>query len=159
MTRVKTWLWFDGGVDEAAEFYVSLIPGSRIVSTMPYTPVEDSPGGAPPEGQSLAVEIELAGVPYALLNGGPHFPQSEAVSIEVAVDSQEEIDRLWDAIVGGGGQESQCGWCKDRWGVSWQITPQRLYELLEGPHAAAVTAEMFTQRKLDIARLEAAAGV
>lgn len=156
MARVKTWLWFDGGVDEAAAFYVSLVPGSRIVSTMPYTPVEGGPGG-PPEGESLAVEIELAGVPYALLNGGPAFPQSEAVSIEVVVDDQEELDRIWDAIVSGGGQESQCGWCKDRWGVSWQITPQRLYELLEGPRAAAVTAEMFTQRKLDVARLEAAA--
>ncbi|MFC0674990.1 VOC family protein [Brachybacterium hainanense] len=158
MVSVKTWLWFNGGVDDAAAFYVSLLPNSRIVGTMPYTPAEGDPApGGPADGQSLAVEIELAGVPYALLNGGPHFPQTEAASIEVRVDSQEEVDRLWAALTADGGAESQCGWCKDRWGVSWQITPNRLYELLQGPHASAVTAEMYTQQKLDIARLEAAA--
>lgn len=156
MTRVRTCLWYDGQVDEAAEFYTELIPHSRITHRMPYTATDNSPG-APPVGQSLTVEIELAGVPYILLNGGPAFPQSEAVSIEVVVDGQEEVDRIWDAIVSQGGQESQCGWCKDRFGVSWQIVPQQLYDLLSGPHAEAVTAEMLTQRKLDVARLEAAA--
>ena len=156
MARVRTCLWFDGNVDEAAEFYTSLVPDSRIVGTMPYTPTDNSPG-APPEGQSLTVDIELAGVPYVLLNGGSSFTQSEAASIEVVVDTQEEIDRLWSAIVDGGGQPSQCGWCKDRYGVSWQIVPQQLYDLISGPQAAAVTAEMLGQTKLDIARLEAAA--
>lgn len=158
MVQVRTSLWFDGGVDEAAAFYVSLIPGSRIVASMPYVPTEDAPGGPPPEGESLTVEIELAGARYTLLNGGPMFPQTEAVSIEVVVDSQEEIDRLWEAIVGGGGAESACGWCRDRWGVSWQIVPRQLYDLLQGPQATAVTRAMLaTWGKLDVARLEAAA--
>jgi len=159
MTTVRTCLWFDGGVDEAADFYVSLLPGSRVLHRMPYTPVPDSPARPPADGGSLVVLIELGGAQYTLLNGGPHFPQSEAVSIEVLVDSQAEVDRLWEAIVGNGGEESQCGWCRDRWRVSWQIVPRRFYELLEETPAVveAVTAEMYTQRKLDLSRLEAAA--
>lgn len=159
MTTVRTCLWFDGGVDAAADFYTTLVPGSRVLHRMPYLPVPDSPATPPADGGSLAVVLSLAGVEYTLLNGGPHFPQSEAVSIELIVDSQAEVDRLWDAIVGHGGEESMCGWCRDRWGVSWQIVPQRLYDLLEesGSVATAVTAEMFTQRRLDTARLEAAA--
>ncbi|WP_114853852.1 VOC family protein [Brachybacterium sp. YJGR34] len=156
MTRIRTCLWFDGRVDEAAAFYTSLLPDSRIVGSMPYTPTDNSPG-SPPAGESLTVEIELAGVPYVLLNGGPMFPQTEAASIEVTVGSQEELDRLWDALIADGGQESQCGWCRDRFGVSWQVIPQQLYDLLAGPQAAAVTAEMLTQQKLDVERLEAAA--
>src|SRR5699024_12866377 len=93
---------------------------------------------SPADWGSLVVVIELAGARYTLLNGGPHFPQSEAVSIEVLVDSQEEVDRLWEAIVANGGEESQCGWCRDRWRVSWQIVPRRLYGLLaECPRGAA----------------------
>lgn len=159
MATVRTCLWFDGGVDEAADFYVSLLPGSRVLERMPYTPVPGSPAGPPADGGSLVVVIELAGTRYTLLNGGPHFPQSEAVSIEVLVDSQEEVDRLWEAIVANGGEESQCGWCRDRWRVSWQIVPCRLYELLaESPAvAAAATGEMYRQRKLHVARLDAAA--
>ena len=159
MTTVRTCLWFDGGVDEAADFYVSLLPGARVLERMPYTPVPDSPAGPPADGGSLVVVIELGSAQYTLLNGGPHFPQSEAVSIELIVEDQAEVDRLWDAIVGHGGEEAQCGWCRDRWGVSWQIVPRRLYELLgESPAvAAAVTAEMYTQRRLDVTRLEAAA--
>lgn len=156
MTRVQTCLWFDGRVDEAADFYVSLLPDSRVTDRMPYTPTDNSPG-APPDNQSLTVQLELVGVPYVLLNGGDYFQQTEAASIEVVVDSQEEVDRLWAALTADGGQESQCGWCKDRFGVSWQVVPQQLYDLLAGPHAAAVTAEMLTQTKLDVARLEAAA--
>lgn len=158
MTRVQTSLWFDGGVDEAAAFYVSLLPGSRILGRLPYVPTDNAPGDGPPAGESLTVDIELAGTRYTLLNGGPYFTLSEAVSIEVVVDSQAEVDRLWSAILENGGEPSQCGWCRDRWGLSWQIVPARLYELLDGPHAAAVTAEMLTQVKLDVARLEAAAG-
>ncbi|QCR53486.1 hypothetical protein C1N80_07755 [Brachybacterium sp. SGAir0954] len=159
MTIVRTCLWFDGGVDAAADFYTTLLPLSRVLSRMPYTEVPDSPGAPPADGGSLAVVLELGGAQYTLLNGGPAFPQSESASIELIVDSQAEVDRLWDTIVGHGGEESMCGWCKDRWGVSWQIVPQRLYDLIaESPRvAAAVTAEMFTQRRLDTARLEAAA--
>ncbi|GAA1329755.1 VOC family protein [Brachybacterium rhamnosum] len=159
MTMVRTCLWFDGGVDAAADFYTTLLPLSRVLSRMPYTEVPDSPGTPPADGGSLAVVLELGGAQYTLLNGGPAFPQSESASIELIVDSQAEVDRLWDTIVGHGGEESMCGWCRDRWGVSWQIVPQRLDDQLEesGPVATAVTAEMFTQRRLDTARLEAAA--
>lgn len=158
MTTVSTCLWFDGDIDEAAEFYVSLLPGSTLLGRSVYEAGGGPPDGPDMTGQALTVEIELLGVPYMLLNGGPQFPLSEAVSIVVTVDSQAEIDRLWEALVGGGGRESQCGWCVDRFGLSWQIVPQQLTALLTGPHAEAVTAELMTQVKLDIARLEAAAG-
>lgn len=157
MTRVQTCLWFDGRIDEAADFYVSLVPGSRILSRTDYTPGASPPGGPDMTGRSLTVDLELGGIPYTLLNGGPAFPLSEAVSIVLTVDTQDEVDRLWEAIVGSGGRESQCGWCIDRFGLSWQIVPQRLNELLAGPHAEAVTVEMMSQIKLDVARLEAAA--
>lgn len=157
MTRVQTCLWFDGHIDEAADFYVSLVPGSRILSRTDYTPGASPPGGPDMTGRSLTVDLELGGIPYTLLNGGPDFPLSEAVSIVLTVDTQNEVDRLWKAIVGSGGRESQCGWCIDRFGLSWQIVPQRLNELLAGPHAEAVTVEMMSQIKLDVARLEAAA--
>lgn len=157
MTRVQTCLWFDGHLDEAAEFYVSLVPGSRIVDRSVYETTTGPPGGPDMSGQALTVDLELGGVPYTLLNGGPAFPLSEAVSIVLTVDTQDEVDQLWEAIVGSGGRESQCGWCTDRFGLSWQIVPKRLNELLAGPHAEAVTAEMMGQIKLDVARLEAAA--
>jgi predicted 3-demethylubiquinone-9 3-methyltransferase (glyoxalase superfamily) len=157
MTTVQTCLWFDGRIDEAAEFYLSLLPGSKILHRSEYTEGSGPPDGPDMTGQALTIDLELAGVPYTLLNGGPQFPLSEAVSIVVTVDSQQEVDRLWDALVGGGGRESQCGWCVDRFGLSWQIVPQRLNELLAGPHAEPVMREMMTQVKLDIARLEAAA--
>lgn len=157
MTRVQTCLWFDGHLDEAAEFYVSLLPESKILASTAYEAGGGPPDGPDMTGQALTVDLELAGVPYTLLNGGPAFPLSEAVSIVVTVDSQEEVDRLWEALVGGGGRESQCGWCVDRFGLSWQIVPQQLNDLLAGPHAEAVTREMMTQVKLDITRLESAA--
>ena len=154
---VRTCLWFDGRIDEAADFYVSLLPGSRITGRTRYEKGGGPPDGPGMAGQPLTVDVELAGVPYTLLNGGPHFTLSEAVSMVVAVDTQEEIDRFWAALTADGGRESQCGWCVDRFGLSWQITPRRLDELLAGPHAEAVTRELMTQTKLDLARLEAAA--
>ncbi len=157
MTSVQTCLWFDGHIDDAAEFYVSLLPGSTILNRTQYEAGSGPPDGPDMTGQALTVDLELAGVPYTLLNGGPQFPLSEAVSIVVTVDTQDEVDRLWNAIVGNGGRESQCGWCSDRFGLSWQIVPQQLNDLLAGPHAEAVMKEMMQQIKLDIARLEAAA--
>lgn len=155
---VRTTLWFDGRIDEAAALYVSLIPNSRITGRSEYLPVhDDRPGEEDRAGEALTVDLELDGVPYQLLNGGPTFALSEAVSIAVTVETQEEVDRLWDALTADGGAPSQCGWCKDHFGLSWQIIPRRMLELLAGPHAQAVTAEMFTQTKLDIRRLEAAA--
>jgi predicted 3-demethylubiquinone-9 3-methyltransferase (glyoxalase superfamily) len=125
MSKITPTLWFNGGVEEAAEFYVSLLPDSRVES-INRSPI-DTPSG--PEGQVLTAIITLAGQRFCLLNGGPIFPQTEAVSFMIATDSQQETDRLWNAIVNNGGKESACGWCKDKWGVSWQVTPRRLLEL------------------------------
>lgn len=153
---VSTCLWFNGRIREAAELYTSLIPNSRIIEQTEYPDVE-IPEDSHAPGDPLTIDFELDGVPYQLLNGGPAFPQSEAASIVVVVDSQDEIDRLWEGLTANGGQESQCGWLKDPFGVSWQIVPRQLLELQQGPNGPAVITEMFTMQKLDIARLEAAA--
>ncbi len=153
--KIVPYLWFDGTAEEAAAFYVSLLPDSRIVA------VHKSPADNPSmgEGGVLIVEFVLAGRSYVGLNGGPNFKFNEAVSFQILTDDQEETDRLWNAIVGNGGAESMCGWCKDKWGMSWQITPRRLMELYNA--APDVTRRAFqamlTMRKLDIATIEAAA--
>jgi len=147
--KVSTCLWFDGAAEEAAALYTSLIPGSAITSTF-------SPDPAQPP---LVVEFSLAGVPYQGLNGGPQFPQSEAVSIVVHTDDQTETDRLWEALLANGGNENRCGWLKDRFGVSWQIVPRRFIQLLSDPDPVAAgraMAAMMQMRKLDIAALETA---
>ncbi|WP_309628334.1 VOC family protein [Brevundimonas sp.] len=155
--KITPCIWYDlGQAKAAAEFYVSLgLPDSRIGS------VTDSPVDNPSTraGEELVVEFTLAGRAFMGLNGGPLFPQSEAVSFMIYTDDQAETDRLWNAIVGNGGQESQCGWCKDRWGVNWQITPRRLMAFYgESPaRAKAAFAAMMTMKKIDIAALEAAA--
>jgi 2-polyprenyl-6-hydroxyphenyl methylase/3-demethylubiquinone-9 3-methyltransferase len=156
VSKITPTIWFDGGVGDAAEFYVSLLPDSRIDS-INRSPI-DTPSG--PEGQVLTAIITLAGQRFCLLNGGPIFPQTEAVSFMIETDSQQETDRLWNAIVGNGGKESACGWCKDKWGVSWQITPRRLLELTtdkDTERARRAMASMMTMRKIDIATIERAA--
>ncbi|MEH6663810.1 MAG: VOC family protein [Brevundimonas sp.] len=151
-------IWYDTGqARKAAEFYLSLgLPDSRIDR------VHASPADNPSTraGEELVVQFTLAGRSYLGLNGGPVFPQSEAVSFMVMTDDQAETDRLWEAIVGNDGQESQCGWCKDRWGVSWQIIPRRLMDFYDDPNPARARAAfqaMMTMRKIDIAALERAA--
>lgn len=150
--RIRTCFWFDDQALEAAELYVSLIPDSRILSISRY-----------PEGQQMAepgriltVDFTLAGVPYQALNGGPHFTLSEAASISVSTEDQAETDRLWAALTADGGAESQCGWLKDRFGLSWQIVPRRASDLMSGPDAAKVWPALMQMRKIDIAVLEAA---
>lgn len=156
--KIVPCIWYDKGqARAAAEFYVSLgLPDSRIDRMTP-SPADNPSARA---GEDLVVEFTLAGRPYMALNGGPQFPQTEAVSFIVLTDDQAETDRLWDAIVGNGGQESVCGWCKDRWGVSWQITPHRLMAFYDDPDPACTRAAfeaMMTMKKIDIAALEAAA--
>ena len=155
--KITPCIWYDlGQARPAAEFYVSLgLPDSHVDKTT------DSPDDNPSTkaGEELVVEFTLAGRTFMGLNGGPQFPHSEAVSFQVYTDDQAETDRLWNAIVDNGGAESQCGWCKDRWGVNWQITPRRLMAFYdESPaRAKAAFAAMMTMKKIDIAALEAAA--
>ena len=152
---VTTFLWFDEDALPAAELYCSLFPDARITSVSHYT--EDS---HKPIGTVQVVAFELFGQPFAALNGGPMFPHSEAVSFQVSADTQEELDRVWDALIADGGSESQCGWCKDRFGVSWQVIPAKLGEWLGHPDPAAVGrvwAAMMQMQRIDIAALDAAA--
>ncbi|WP_413319332.1 VOC family protein [Agrococcus sp. 1P02AA] len=152
---VSTCLWFDGRIEEAAELYASLVPGSSVGAVTRYPDPNPFPSGTP--GEAVTIELSLAGTGYMLLNGGPMFPLSEAVSIVLVVDGQEEVDRLWDALTADGGAASQCGWCEDRFGLSWQVIPRRYLELAAGPSAAAVQRAMSQMQKLDVAALEAAA--
>lgn len=148
-------LWFDRDALDAARFYAETIPDSTVGT------VSRAPGDYPDgkEGDVLTVEFTVAGIPCIGLNGGPAFTHSEAFSFQIATDDQAETDRLWDAIVGNGGQESACGWCKDRWGLSWQIAPRALSDALADPDRAAakrVFEAMMTMRKIDIATIERA---
>ena len=148
-------LWYDGTALEAAQFYAKTFPDSRVGA------IHRAPGDYPAgkEGQVLVVDFTVCGIPCMGLNGGPMFKHSEAFSFQIATDDQAETDRLWNAIVDNGGQESDCGWCKDRWGLSWQITPRALTEALASPDRAAakrVFDAMMTMRKIDVARIEAA---
>lgn len=157
MKPITPCLWCDNSAKEQAEFYTRTIPDSRIIRIL-RTPA-DTPAQA--AGDVVVVEMELAGRPFVLLNGGPIFPQTEAVSFMIQTRDQAETDCLWDALTSDGGQPSMCGWCKDRWGVNWQVTPTRLLECIyDNPDPAAskrAMQAMFTMRKIDIAAIEAAA--
>ena len=126
-TNLITFLWFDTEALDAARFYVDLFPGARLGEISYY-----QADAQRPEGSVLTVEFELFRRPFAALNAGPQFPHSEAVSFQVACETQEDVDRIWDALVSKGGSESMCGWCKDRWGVSWQVIPTALTRALQG---------------------------
>jgi predicted 3-demethylubiquinone-9 3-methyltransferase (glyoxalase superfamily) len=147
-------LWFDNNAHEAARFYAATFPDSKVTA-VPKAP-SDYPGGK--AGDELVVEFTVVGIPCLGLNGGSTFKHSEAVSFQIATDSQEETDRYWNAIVGNGGQASECGWCKDRWGLSWQITPRALMDAMAAGGAEAKRAfdAMMTMQKIDIATIEAA---
>ena len=148
-------LWYDGTALDAANFYASIFPDSAVGAV--HRAPGDFPGGK--EGDVLTVEFTVLGIPCIGLNGGPAFKHSEAFSFQVATDDQAETDRYWNAIVGNGGQESECGWCKDKWGVSWQITPRVLTEAFTGKDRAAARRAfeaMLTMRKIDVGAIQAA---
>ena len=156
MAKMTTCLWFDKGeARKAAEFYASVFPDTQVGA--PHAAASDYPGGQ--EGDELTVEFTLLGRSFVGLNGGPNFKPNEAVSFMVLTDNQEETDRYWNAITGNGGEESMCGWCKDKWGFSWQITPRVLLDATTSPDKAAAQRAfqaMMTMKKIDIATIEAA---
>ena len=151
-------LWYDRDAEEAARFYAETFPESSVGAV--HRAPGDFPGGK--KGQVLTVEFTVLGIPCLGLNGGPAFKQSEAFSFQVATADQAETDRYWNAIVGNGGQESECGWCKDKWGLSWQITPIVLTKAFDDPDPAVAKRAfdaMMTMKKIDVATIEEAAGV
>ncbi|GGK76131.1 VOC family protein [Ornithinimicrobium pekingense] len=157
MTTLATCLWFDDQAEEAARFYTSVFPGSRVVSVNRY-PAQ--PPGDKAVGSTMTVEFELDGRPFTALNGGPQFTFTEAVSLVVRTEDQAETDRLWDALLAGGGEPGPCGWLKDRFGLSWQVYPAELDRLTTDPdpaRAARAFEAMLTQSKIDVAAARAAA--
>ncbi|HEY8975872.1 MAG TPA: VOC family protein [Burkholderiaceae bacterium] len=148
-------LWYDGDAEAAAHFYAETFPDSKVNAV--HKAPGDFPGGK--KDNVLTVEFTVLGIPCLGLNGGPMFKHSEAFSFQVATDDQAETDRYWNAIVGNGGQESACGWCKDKWGLSWQITPRALTDAMKDPDPAVrkrTFDAMMTMGKIDIARIQAA---
>ncbi len=154
MPKSTICLWFDKDAEAAARFYAATFPDSRVTAV--HRAPADFPSGK--AGDVLTVEFTVAGIPCLGLNGGPAFRQTEAFSFQIATDDQAETDRYWDALIGHGGSPSACGWCKDRWGLSWQITPRVLTEALAagGDEARRAFEAMMTMTKIDVAAIEAA---
>ena len=154
MNKNTVCIWYEGHAEEAARFYAQLFPESSVgaVQRAP----SDYPDGK--VGDALTVEFVVAGIPCIGLNGGPRFKHSEAFSFQILTEDQEETDRYWNAIVDNGGEESQCGWCKDKWGINWQITPRALSEAMASGGEAARRAfeAMMPMRKIDVAAIRAA---
>ncbi|OAM73571.1 hypothetical protein A3840_17785 [Devosia elaeis] len=147
-------IWYDKDAEAAARFYAETFPDTHVSAVR--TAPGDNPSGK--EGAVLTVEFSVMGIPCIGLNGGPAFKQSEAFSFQIMTEDQDETDRYWNAIVGNGGEESMCGWCKDKWGISWQITPRALSEAMiaGGPEAKRAFEAMMSMKKIDIAKIEAA---
>ena len=152
--RITPCLWFDSQAEEAARYYTSVFKNSRIVSTVPYG--EAGPGEP---GTTMFVEFELDGQPFTAVNGGPLFTFTEAVSFQIACEDQGEVDYYWDTLTADGGEESQCGWLKDKYGLSWQVVPTALPRLMSGDPESVLraTKAMFAMTKIDIAAIERAA--
>jgi predicted 3-demethylubiquinone-9 3-methyltransferase (glyoxalase superfamily) len=154
MAKNTICIWYDKDAEAAARFYAEVFPDSAVTGV--FRAPQDNP--STPEGAVLTVEFSVCGVPCLGLNGGPAFKQTEAFSFQISTEDQAETDRYWNAIVGNGGQESACGWCKDKWGVSWQITPRVLTDAMAkgGDVAKRAFAAMMPMGKIDVAKIEAA---
>jgi predicted 3-demethylubiquinone-9 3-methyltransferase (glyoxalase superfamily) len=154
MNKNTICLWYNGDAEAAARFYAKTFPNTAVGA------VHRAPGDYPDgkKGDVLTVEFTIVGIPCIGLNGGPQFPQTEAFSFQIATEDQAETDRYWNAIVGNGGAESQCGWCKDKWGLNWQITPRVLIEAMAagGDEAKRAFDAMMPMKKIDVAKIEAA---
>jgi predicted 3-demethylubiquinone-9 3-methyltransferase (glyoxalase superfamily) len=153
--KIKPFLWFDTQAEEAAKFYCSVFANSKLLDVSRYPE-----GGPVPAGKVMTVSFELEGLPFVALNAGPHFKFTEAISFVVTTETQEETDHYWTKLTADGGKESDCGWLKDKFGLSWQITPRALMDLLSSSDkkkSARVMAAMMTMKKIDIAALERAA--
>ena len=156
--KISPCLWFDGKADEAAKFYVSIFPNSRIVDTSHYTDVGQEQHGQKP-GSVMTVAFELEGQSFLGLNAGPLFKFNEAVSFIIYCETQAEVDRYWSALTAGGGEEGPCGWLKDKFGLSWQVTPTKLLDMVtsnDKAKAGRAMGAMMQMKKIDIARIEAA---
>jgi predicted 3-demethylubiquinone-9 3-methyltransferase (glyoxalase superfamily) len=150
-----TCLWFNGNAREAADYYTSIFPESEIADN--WLAPSDTPGNT--KGDEVVVNFRIFGRPFIALNGGPQFPHSEAISFQIPCDCQDQIDHYWDLLTGDGGEESQCGWLKDKYGVSWQVTSPKMMNYLAGPDkhgAKRATEAMLEMRKIDLAALESA---
>ncbi len=154
MNKNTICLWYNRDAEEAARFYAATFPNSSVGK------VHKAPGDYPDgkQGDTLVVEFTVVGIPCIGLNGGLQFPHTEAFSFQIQTEDQAETDRYWNAIVGNGGAESECGWCKDKWGLNWQITPRTLNEAMAagGPEAKRAFDAMMTMRKIDVAKIDAA---
>ncbi len=154
MNKNTICLWYNGKAEDAARFYAEVFPDTSIGK------IHHAPGDYPDgkQGDVLVVEFTVVGISCIGLNGGPQFPQTEAFSFQIQTEDQAETDRYWNAIVGNGGAESECGWCKDKWGLNWQITPRTLNEAMAAGGAEAKRAfdAMMTMRKIDVAKIDAA---
>ena len=158
MQKIVPFLWFNDNAEEAVKFYTSIFKKSKTGKIARYNKAGENAAGRP-AGSVMTIEFEIEGQEFIALNGGPHFKHNEAFSFQIATDDQAETDRLWNAIVGNGGQESACGWCKDKWGVNWQITPRALIDAITDPDRAAAKRAfeaMMEMGKIDIAAIEAA---
>jgi predicted 3-demethylubiquinone-9 3-methyltransferase (glyoxalase superfamily) len=154
MNKNTICLWYDKDAEAAARFYAETFPNSSLTAVR--RAPADFPGGK--QGDALVVEFTVLGIPCVAINGGPRFPQTEAFSFQIATEDQAETDRYWNAIVGNGGAESACGWCKDKWGLNWQITPRTLTEAMAagGDEGKRAFEAMMTMRKIDVAKIDAA---
>ena len=152
--KITTFLWFDSNAEEAATFYTSIFPDSRVTKVARW-----GKGGPAPEGSVMTVSFELAGQAYIAMNGGPHYKLTPAISLFVSCQSQEEVDTLWDKLLAGGGKPTACGWLEDKFGLSWQVIPDMLMERMSDPDsvkAGRVAQAMMTMQKIDIAAIERA---
>lgn len=153
--KITPMLWFDDKAEEAANFYTSVFPNAKILHVARY-----GEGAPAPEGSVMTASFQIAGQEFVALNGGPHFKFNEAISLVINCDSQEEVDRYWEKLIADGGEESQCGWLKDKYGLSWQVTPRILIQLIQDPDkkkAERVFQAMLTMKKIEIPKLLEAA--